>query len=73
MQREQAELEQNFAREIGNLVHKLSAEKDQLEAELKLKMDQEVMVVRWVMTSQRVSVQGGDVYSYRCSFDLWAR
>ncbi|KAM8738035.1 ninein-like protein isoform 4-T4 [Acanthopagrus schlegelii] len=46
MQRERAELEQNFAREIGNLVHKLSAEKDQLEAELKLKMDQEVMVVR---------------------------
>lgn len=71
MQRERAELEQNFAREIGNLVHKLSAEKDQLEAELKLKMDQEVMVVRWVMTSQRVSVQGGescsrDVYSYMC-------
>ncbi|XP_030296914.1 LOW QUALITY PROTEIN: ninein-like protein [Sparus aurata] len=46
MQRERAELEQNFAREISNLVHKLSAEKDQLEAELKLKMDQEVMVVR---------------------------
>lgn len=68
MHRERAELEQNFAREIGNLVHKLSAEKDQLEAELKLKMDQEVMVVRWVMTSQRVSVQGGDIYSYRCSF-----
>ncbi|XP_069579861.1 ninein-like protein [Brachyistius frenatus] len=46
MQREHAELEQNFAREIGNLVQKLSAEKDQLEAELKLKMDQEVMLVR---------------------------
>ncbi|KAG7456420.1 hypothetical protein JOB18_030251 [Solea senegalensis] len=46
MQRERAELEQNFAREIGNLVQRLSAEKDQLEAELKLKMDQEVMVVR---------------------------
>ncbi|KAM3862875.1 LOW QUALITY PROTEIN: ninein-like protein [Diretmus argenteus] len=45
-QREQAELEQNYAREIGNLVHRLSAEKDQLEAELKLKMDQEVMLVR---------------------------
>uniref|UniRef100_A0A3Q2V9E9 Ninein-like n=1 Tax=Haplochromis burtoni TaxID=8153 RepID=A0A3Q2V9E9_HAPBU len=46
MQRERAELEQNFAREIGNLVQRLSAEKDQLEAELKLKMDQEVMLVR---------------------------
>ncbi|XP_034537548.1 ninein-like protein [Notolabrus celidotus] len=45
-QRERAELEQNFAREIGNLVQRLSAEKDQLEAELKLKMDQEVMRVR---------------------------
>lgn len=48
MQRERAELEQNFAREISNLVQKLSAEKDQLEAELKLKKDQEVMLVRWV-------------------------
>ncbi|XP_069394155.1 ninein-like protein isoform X3 [Paralichthys olivaceus] len=46
VQRERAELEQNFAREIGNLVQRLSAEKDQLEAELKLQMDQEVMVVR---------------------------
>ncbi|XP_044069875.1 ninein-like protein isoform X2 [Siniperca chuatsi] len=46
MQRERAELEQNFAREISNLVQRLSAEKDQLEAELKLKMDQEVMLVR---------------------------
>ncbi|XP_078144874.1 ninein-like protein [Centroberyx gerrardi] len=45
-QREQAELEQNYAREISNLVQRLSAEKDQLEAELKLKMDQEVMLVR---------------------------
>lgn len=52
MQRERAELEQNFAREISNLVQRLSAEKDQLEAELKLKMDQEVMLVRWVVTSQ---------------------
>lgn len=51
MQRERAELEQNFAREIGNLVQRLSAEKDQLEAELRLKMDQEVMLVRWVVTS----------------------
>ncbi|XP_074532504.1 ninein-like protein isoform X1 [Halichoeres trimaculatus] len=46
VQRERAELEQNFAREIGNLVQRLSAEKDQLEAELRLKMDQEVMRVR---------------------------
>ncbi|XP_071329590.1 ninein-like protein isoform X6 [Trachinotus anak] len=46
VQRERAELEQNFAREISNLVQRLSAEKDQLEAELKLKMDQEVMLVR---------------------------
>ncbi|XP_030604233.1 ninein-like protein isoform X1 [Archocentrus centrarchus] len=46
MQRERAELEQNFAREISNLVQRLSAEKEQLEAELKLKMDQEVMLVR---------------------------
>ncbi|XP_076018779.1 ninein-like protein isoform X2 [Genypterus blacodes] len=46
MQRERMEQEQNFAREISNLVQRLSAEKDQLEAELKLKMDQEVMLVR---------------------------
>lgn len=46
MQRERADLEQNFAREIGNLVQRLSSEKDHLEAELKLKMDQEVMHVR---------------------------
>lgn len=46
MQRERAEMEQNFAREIGNLVQRLSSEKDQLEAELKLKMDQEVSLLR---------------------------
>ncbi|KAK5854420.1 hypothetical protein PBY51_015491 [Eleginops maclovinus] len=46
MQREHAELEQNFAREIGNLVQRLSDEKDQLEAELKLQMDRELMLVR---------------------------
>ncbi|XP_036429967.1 ninein-like protein isoform X2 [Colossoma macropomum] len=45
-QREQAELEQNYAREISNIVHRLTSEKDQLEAELKLKMDQEVLFVR---------------------------
>lgn len=46
MQRERAEMELNFAREIGNLVQRLSSEKDQLEAELKLKMDQEVSLLR---------------------------
>lgn len=47
-QREQAELEQNYAREISNLVQRLTSEKDQLEAELKLKMDQDLLIVRWV-------------------------
>lgn len=42
-------MEQNFTREISNLVQRLSADKDQLEAKLKLKMDQEVMLVRWVV------------------------
>ncbi|XP_016518945.1 ninein-like protein [Poecilia formosa] len=46
VQRERAELEQNYAREISNLVQKLSAEKEQLEAELKLHTQQEVMRVR---------------------------
>lgn len=54
MQRERAELEQNFAREISNLVRRLSMEKDQLEAELKVKMDQEVILLRWVVTSSIV-------------------
>uniref|UniRef100_A0A8C1TBH4 Ninein-like protein n=1 Tax=Cyprinus carpio TaxID=7962 RepID=A0A8C1TBH4_CYPCA len=45
IQREQAELEQNYAREISNIVLRLTSEKDQLEAELKLKMDQEVMLL----------------------------
>ncbi|KAM9561082.1 ninein-like protein isoform 2-T2 [Salvelinus alpinus] len=45
-QREQPELEQNYAREISNLVQRLTSEKDQLEAELKLRMDQEVLLVR---------------------------
>lgn len=39
-------MEQNFAREISNLVQRLSSEKDQLEVELKLKMDQEVSLLR---------------------------
>ncbi|KAK3554183.1 hypothetical protein QTP70_020075 [Hemibagrus guttatus] len=51
-QREQAELEQNYAREIGNIVHRLTSEKDQLEAELKLKMDQEVLLVREELEQQ---------------------
>ncbi|XP_063047457.1 ninein-like protein [Engraulis encrasicolus] len=46
LQRERAELEQNFAREMGNIVQRLTSEKDQLELELKLKMDQEVLLVR---------------------------
>ncbi|CAJ1067039.1 ninein-like protein isoform X3 [Xyrichtys novacula] len=54
MQRERAELEQNYAREIGNLVQRLSSEKDQLEAELKLKMDQEVMRVRGQLEEVRL-------------------
>ncbi|XP_034040687.1 LOW QUALITY PROTEIN: ninein-like [Thalassophryne amazonica] len=57
MQRERAELEQNFAREISNLVQRLSAEKDQLEAELKLKMDQEVMLVREEAEQQRSQIK----------------
>ncbi|MCI4376485.1 hypothetical protein PGIGA_G00188870 [Pangasianodon gigas] len=52
VQREQAELEQNYAREIGNIVHRLTSEKDQLEAELKLKMDQEVLLVREELEQQ---------------------
>ncbi|KAF6732019.1 Ninein-like protein [Oryzias melastigma] len=55
MQRERAELEQNFAREIGNLVQRLSSEKEQLEAELKLKMDQEVMAVKEELESCKAS------------------
>uniref|UniRef100_A0A8C9S7A4 Ninein-like n=1 Tax=Scleropages formosus TaxID=113540 RepID=A0A8C9S7A4_SCLFO len=51
-QRERAELEQNYAREISNLVQKLTSEKEQLEAELKLKMDQEVQLVRWVQLTE---------------------
>lgn len=49
-------MEQNFAREIGNLVQRLSAEKAELEAELQLKMDQEVMAVRWVATRNETSL-----------------
>ena len=49
MQRERADLEQNFAREIGNLVKSLREEKDELEAELQLKMDRETMLLRWVL------------------------
>ncbi|XP_056326519.1 ninein-like protein isoform X1 [Danio aesculapii] len=46
IQRERAELEKNYAREISNIVLRLTSEKDQLEAELKLRMDQEVLLVR---------------------------
>ncbi|XP_075902259.1 ninein-like protein isoform X6 [Nelusetta ayraudi] len=58
MQRERAELEQNFAREIGNLVQRLSAEKAELEAELRLKMDQEVMAVRTQLEEVRLENGG---------------
>ncbi|KAK7878353.1 hypothetical protein WMY93_031070 [Mugilogobius chulae] len=46
LQRERAEMEQNFAKEISNLVQRLSSEKDQLEAELRLKMDQDLLLLR---------------------------
>ncbi|XP_057198754.1 ninein-like protein isoform X2 [Triplophysa rosa] len=46
IQRERAELEQNYAREISNIVLSLTSDKAQLEAELKLKMDEEVLLVR---------------------------
>ncbi|XP_029963061.1 ninein-like protein [Salarias fasciatus] len=46
MQREQAEVEQNFATEIRNLVEQLRMEKEQLEAELKLTNDQELQRLR---------------------------
>ncbi|XP_060781838.1 ninein-like protein isoform X3 [Neoarius graeffei] len=57
VQREQAELEQNYAREISNIVHRLTSEKDQLEAELKLKMDQEVLLVREELEQQLSQIQ----------------
>ncbi|XP_072534050.1 ninein-like protein isoform X2 [Salminus brasiliensis] len=56
-QREQAELEQNYAREISNIVHRLTSEKDQLEAELKLMMDQEVLCVREEMEHQILHIK----------------
>ncbi|KAM8852642.1 ninein-like protein [Synchiropus picturatus] len=46
LQRERADMEQNFAREIANLVQQLSSEKEHVEAQLQLKMDQEVMLLR---------------------------
>ncbi|XP_048863882.1 ninein-like protein isoform X2 [Brienomyrus brachyistius] len=45
-QHERAELEQSYAREISNLVQKLTSEKEQLQVELQLKMDQELRLVR---------------------------
>ncbi|KAF3841627.1 hypothetical protein F7725_023578, partial [Dissostichus mawsoni] len=59
-QRERADLEQNFAREIGNLVKSLRDEKDELEAELQLKMDRETMLLRTQLEearSENVSLQ----------------
>ncbi|KAM6956677.1 ninein-like protein [Aplochiton taeniatus] len=52
--REQAELDQNYAREISNLVQRLTSEKDELEAQLKLKMDQEVLLVRSQLDAVKV-------------------
>ncbi|XP_071329585.1 ninein-like protein isoform X2 [Trachinotus anak] len=66
VQRERAELEQNFAREISNLVQRLSAEKDQLEAELKLKMDQEVMLVREESEQQLCQMKLQHAEGQRC-------
>ncbi|XP_061084756.1 ninein-like protein [Conger conger] len=45
-QRERAELEQNHAREMSSLVQRLTSERDQLEAELTLRLDREVQLVR---------------------------
>uniref|UniRef100_A0A672MRZ7 Ninein-like protein n=1 Tax=Sinocyclocheilus grahami TaxID=75366 RepID=A0A672MRZ7_SINGR len=58
IQREQAELEQNYAREISNIVLRLTSEKDQLEAELKLKMDQEAEQQLLHMKAQHSEAQG---------------
>ncbi|XP_066553166.1 ninein-like protein isoform X2 [Amia ocellicauda] len=44
--RERAELEQNYAKEISNLVQRLSAEKDQLEEELTSQRELEVQQIR---------------------------
>ncbi|XP_066535234.1 ninein-like protein isoform X1 [Hoplias malabaricus] len=66
-QREQAELEQNYAREISNIVHRLTAEKDQLEAELKLKKDQQVLLVREEMEEQ-LSQMKAECSEVQCSF-----
>ncbi|XP_028324310.1 ninein-like protein isoform X3 [Gouania willdenowi] len=55
LQRERSDLEQSFAVELSHLVQTLSADKEQLEAELQLRMNQEVLLVR-----ERL-VQGGRV------------
>eukprot|EP00063_Salmo_salar_P034688 XP_014009523.1 PREDICTED: ninein-like protein isoform X1 [Salmo salar] len=72
-QREQAELEQNYAREISNLVQRLTSEKDQLEAELKLKMDQDLLIVREEaeqqvsqMKTQQGEAQRSFMHQLRC-------
>ncbi|KAF3841635.1 hypothetical protein F7725_023586, partial [Dissostichus mawsoni] len=58
-QRERADLEQNFAREIGNLVKSLRDEKDELEAELQLKMDRETMLLRTQLEEARSENNSG--------------
>ncbi|XP_055758090.1 ninein-like protein isoform X1 [Salvelinus fontinalis] len=72
-QHEQAELEQNYAMEISNLVQRLTSEKDQLEAELKLKMDQELLLVREEaeqqvsqMKTQQGEAQRSFMHQLRC-------
>uniref|UniRef100_H3C8L9 Ninein-like n=1 Tax=Tetraodon nigroviridis TaxID=99883 RepID=H3C8L9_TETNG len=65
MQRERAEMEQNFAREIGNLVQRLSCEKEQLEAELKLQMDQEVSLLREKAEQQLLHMELQQAHSGR--------
>ncbi|XP_061546948.1 ninein-like protein isoform X1 [Phycodurus eques] len=66
MRRERADSERNFAREMGNLVRRLSAEEQQLEAELKLKMDREVMVLSGGLKSRCGSAPKVSVASPVC-------
>ncbi|XP_056617169.1 ninein-like protein isoform X2 [Triplophysa dalaica] len=66
IQREQADLEQNYAREISNIVLSLTSEKAQLEAELKLKMDQEVLLVREKAEQQILQMKAQHSKAQRC-------
>ncbi|XP_028324309.1 ninein-like protein isoform X2 [Gouania willdenowi] len=53
LQRERSDLEQSFAVELSHLVQTLSADKEQLEAELQLRMNQEVLLVRTQLEEMR--------------------